>query len=145
MEHSPDGTANPIGTQFDGITSTVIDLSFFRNAKSIIRKAFYNCASLRRLILPYSITTLGNEISKRAQPNVVVIIGDPINGSSLTTLDYNALSQKTIVLYAATPPTSWSNSGDILRVYVPDESISLYNTSYPGIISKTYRISAWAG
>jgi hypothetical protein len=134
---------------------TFDEFQYFTGVSIINLRAFYGCSSLRSIILPPNVKTIRDyafssiAITELVVPEGCRIIGDGIVDlckqcklldlpSTLTSIGSrpNNKGSKNLVLIcrAATPPAfdgSWSynNDGKPTAIYVPDASVSVYQSA----------------
>ena len=102
---------------------------------TVVNFYIQGCTSLERYIIPAAVKTIRSSSIRDVGSNIRLIIGDPINGSSLNTVGayWTFRSVKIMVLYATTPP-SYTGSyqadfSSLTALYVPDESVEAYKST----------------
>ena len=113
-----------------GLTSVTIGNS----VTSIGNWAFYDCSGLASVTIPNSVTGIGKDAFNGCTGLTSVTIGN-----SVTSIDngafYYCFRLTRVICMATTPPNivSWAFNDDVTSqatLYVPDESISAYQTSF---------------
>ena len=137
-----------IGTNvFKNNTQMVtLDLSLFTGLREVPTWMLQGSNNVTKLILPYSLTTLGQNVVYGQRTNIVIIVGDAVNGSRLNRLQYGSFgSARAVILYATTPPNRDSPNSNNNNFYVPDEVVDVYKTAWSNNASKIKPISEWRG
>ena len=123
-----------------------LDLSLFTGLREVPTWMLQGSNNVTKLILPYSLTTLGQNVVYGQRTNIVIIVGDAVNGSRLNLLQYGSFgSARAVILYATTPPNRDSPNSNNNNFYVPDEVVDVYKTAWSNNASKIKPISEWKG
>ena len=134
-----------MGTQFkDETTIQVLDFrSLFPNLVSTTAsKGLQGCTSLKKVTFPYKFETIAEQLFNTA--NLLVIVGDEVNGSSLSSIGWGSfVSSQNLVCYATTPPNG--NAPNVKAFYVPDDSVQAYKTKFSNISGRIKPLSEWSG
>lgn len=135
------------GSQFKNLTTTTtIDLSLFTGLKDFGTWMLQGSNNVTKLILPYSLENIGQNVVYGQRTNIVIVIGDSINGSRLSRIQYGAFgAARAVLLYAATPPNRDSPNSNSNNFYVPDAVVDTYKTTWSNNASKIKPISEWEG
>ena len=135
---SPDGIKtpfehrfNPIGTVFQGLDRKdgILNLSMFKNLRSINQENFRYIVHLKKLICPPSVSRY--DTCFFASTIDTIIVENMDQQSSLLW----GLSFKNFIIKSKNPPKQGTKAsygwGDRTgsRIFVPDESVNLYKTS----------------
>ena len=138
-----------MGTQFQSVTSETLDFAnLFPNLDRIVSNgAFSQCANLKLLTLPPTVTRTGEVLFGSYHKNVNVILGNAIDGASVISFGWNAMRQAKVVCYSNTPFRMQAETGGVW--YVPDEAYDDWaaaKTASPSDYKATLKkISEWPG
>ena len=134
-----------MGTQFKNQTTIqVLDFrSLFPNLVSTTAsQGLQGCTSLKKVTFPYKFKTIAEQLFNTA--NLLVIVGDEVNGSSLSSIGFGSfVSTINLVCYATTPPNG--SAPNVKAFYVPDDSVQAYKTKFSNISGRIKPLSEWSG
>ena len=139
--------SNPIGTVFQGLDRKdgILNLSMFKNLRSINQENFRYIVHLKKLICPPSVSRY--DTCFFASTIDTIIVENMDQQSSLLW----GLSFKNFIIKSKNPPKQGTKAsygwGDRTgsRIFVPDESVNLYktSTSFSDIAEYIYPLSKY--
>lgn len=99
---------------------------------TIPQQAFYKCETLTSVVIPNTVTSLGNSVF--AFSTALTTITIPSSITSIGTSAFNTCSSlSSVTILATTPPTSggymFDNNAAGRKIYVPAESVNAYKTA----------------
>lgn len=120
-----------IGTWFSNSTIASFDeFQYFINVKEVVKGAFDNCANLKNILLPDSITTIRSVAFRGTSLEVLVF------PHKVTTVEwfilYDCHTSPTLISMNTTPPTMDNDvfrNATLSEVYVPDEAVDTYKAA----------------
>ena len=105
-------------------------------------KNLQGCTALTKVTFGYKFTQIAEQLFNTS--NVLVIVGDEVNGSSLSNIGYGAFTgSQTLVSYGTTPPNG--SAPNASSWYVPDDSVQAYKTKFSNISGRIKPLSQWTG